>query len=111
MNFFFTNMEYLYLSNWDCVREEIRIGVALPIWKRILVTPQYGMDLTKNLWTLATRVQYCVNNFLSFYTTSEYVFLDNSGYFNDPYDMAYYMQGFCIRAGISLSLALNSKNL
>ena len=92
-------------------KEEIRIGVALPIWKRILVTPQYGMDLTKNLWTLATRVQYCVNNFLSFYTTSEYVFLDNSGYFNDPYDMAYYMQGFCIRAGISLSLALNTKNL
>ena len=110
VNLFFVNMEYMYQNNEYYHRDEYSTGVSLPVGKRILVTPQFGMDLTNNLWTLATRVQYCVNNFLSFYTTPEYVFLGNSGYFNDPYDMEYYIQGFCIRAGISLSLAINTKD-
>ena len=93
VNLFFVNMEYMYQNNEYYHRDEYRMGVSLPVGKRILVTPQFGMDLTNNLWTLATRVQYCVNNFLSFYTTPEYVFLGNSGYFNDPYDMEYYIQG------------------
>lgn len=110
-NFFLVNTEYLYQSNKYYHREEMRVGLALPLWKRILVTPQYGIDLSNYVWTLAMRVQYCVNNFLSFYITPEYVFLDNSeGDFIDYYDSEYNMQGFCIRSGVSLSLAINSKD-
>lgn len=123
INSLFWNFEYLYQYDFY-ERNELRIGLALPV-KNILLTPQFGMAYYTDLpfdsdsydettyiadtYTFAVCARYCLNNFFSFILTPEYTWVSKDA--GIPWNRAENIQGFSLRLGFSVSLALDSSEL